>query len=312
MTNVIQQRVAALVRDYYQGSVNQAAEAIGVPQTTLNRLVSGRTPNPRSALLQRIANKAKVPIGWLLGDGPDDPPKEQVQVAGPDRVVRERISGSLLRWRSTLEQLMRAEDGLSDLEAEALSQVTLGPAVAASFLAEHVRAARTLNENDGIGGPALLPTEIGDRATESVRDGWQVFLDGIVRQYSARLGVIFVRQYLAHFLLGFTPGAVFSLTGPGGDETAARALARWDETAATRKAERDRAWEQAKPAAFEAMREAKGFGDAYREFDTAKTAADHSGGMVAVLGGHPYRSQDTANAGPVKQPKKARGQKKRR
>lgn len=48
----------------------ELSQKIGVPRATINRLTSGRTPDPRASTLQTIANYFEVSIDQLLGHKP--------------------------------------------------------------------------------------------------------------------------------------------------------------------------------------------------------------------------------------------------
>ncbi len=48
----------------------ELSQKIGVPRATINRLTSGRTPDPRASTLQTIANYFDVSIDQLLGHKP--------------------------------------------------------------------------------------------------------------------------------------------------------------------------------------------------------------------------------------------------
>jgi transcriptional regulator with XRE-family HTH domain len=67
-------RVLGLV-EFAHPSVNAAAKAIGIPQRTLARIVTGEMPNPRAEVLRRIAAFYDVSVDWLLtgkGKGPGE------------------------------------------------------------------------------------------------------------------------------------------------------------------------------------------------------------------------------------------------
>ncbi len=65
-------RVAGLIRQHFDGSVSAGAQAYGVPQPTLFRIVGGKSESPRVGTLRRIADYHRTTIDWLLkGEGAD-------------------------------------------------------------------------------------------------------------------------------------------------------------------------------------------------------------------------------------------------
>lgn len=90
-------RVRLVVDRYWGGSVNKAADAMGIPQQTLNRIVSGQTANPRGQLLARIAAVCQTSVEWLLtGRGVEPPFQDDWGL---------RTSGSTLRWFRLVDSL---------------------------------------------------------------------------------------------------------------------------------------------------------------------------------------------------------------
>lgn len=68
-------RLRGIIDRVHEGSVRRAAQLVGIPQPTLDRIVRGASLNPRSDALQRLAQAYDVSIDWLLtgaGKGPDD------------------------------------------------------------------------------------------------------------------------------------------------------------------------------------------------------------------------------------------------
>ena len=63
-------RLGRIVVDVFGGNEAQAARAVGVPQQTLNRILTGKVKDPSASTLQKLARGFGVPTAWLLGEGP--------------------------------------------------------------------------------------------------------------------------------------------------------------------------------------------------------------------------------------------------
>jgi transcriptional regulator with XRE-family HTH domain len=66
-------RVKLLVDHFHDGSVNDAAKALGVAQPTIGRILKGEVTQPRVQLIQRMATLYGASLDWLLA-GTGDPP----------------------------------------------------------------------------------------------------------------------------------------------------------------------------------------------------------------------------------------------
>lgn len=97
MSKDLADRVKLLIDTYWEGNVNRAAKALGIPQPTLQRIGSGKTPNPRVKLLQQIASGCNVSTDWLLTGKGEGPPSQDEKGRYP--------SGSLLRWDRVVDSL---------------------------------------------------------------------------------------------------------------------------------------------------------------------------------------------------------------
>lgn len=108
-------RVRSIVDLYWEGSVNAAAAAMGIPQQTLQRVASGKTVNPRVSVLDAIAKGSRASVDWLLtGEGRAPQPKDE----------RDRfISGGSARWFRLVESLYPQRGGVR----EVLDDVPFGP-----------------------------------------------------------------------------------------------------------------------------------------------------------------------------------------
>jgi transcriptional regulator with XRE-family HTH domain len=68
MPSGIAGRVHQLIAQSHAGSVNAAARWMGLPQSTLSRIVTGKATNPRTRTLDIIARAYGVPIDRLVGE----------------------------------------------------------------------------------------------------------------------------------------------------------------------------------------------------------------------------------------------------
>lgn len=118
MTNTqpgtLPERLQHLVKRAHR-SVNAAAKAWGVPQSTLKRIIDGTTGRPDTSTLEKIAGGANVTLTWLLtgahaagtqegapgyGDGPADElvrwlnlPETRAQLPLPERIKHAYTQG---------------------------------------------------------------------------------------------------------------------------------------------------------------------------------------------------------------------------
>jgi transcriptional regulator with XRE-family HTH domain len=97
----LKDRVRLLVDRYWQGSVNRASVALGVPQQTLNRIVTGQTPSPRAEVVSNIASACDVSADWLL-TGKGDAPLADDEHGLP-------ITGARIRLNRVLDRLEAGE-----------------------------------------------------------------------------------------------------------------------------------------------------------------------------------------------------------
>jgi transcriptional regulator with XRE-family HTH domain len=93
-------RVQALVDRYHDGDVKKAAQAIGLAQPTLHRIVIGKVTNPRLKQLNAIAAYysrlvSPVTLDWLQ-NGTGDPPSSRDPF---------RDRAEMLRWMDLVLQL---------------------------------------------------------------------------------------------------------------------------------------------------------------------------------------------------------------
>ena len=75
-------RLQEIVDVVFGGNEKAAAEAAGVQQSTMHRILSGNIANPTVSTLQKMADAFGQPIGWFTGEL-DELPSEQRGRAGP-------------------------------------------------------------------------------------------------------------------------------------------------------------------------------------------------------------------------------------
>lgn len=169
---MLKDRIRVLVDRYWGGSVYGAARDLGIPQQTLQRIVTGETLNPRVRVLERIAAGCDTTVDWLLtGKGPEPP--EADSEGG-------QLTGSRIRLRSVLDRLGAAGDLRLHLMALAYAPF---------------RAAMLV----GVGS-----AEATSKATEASAEAWANLLDSAIKQSGEKVvRQAFERREL-EAALGFT------------------------------------------------------------------------------------------------------------
>ncbi len=98
-------RVRQLIDGAHGGSVNAAAQDIGIPQRTLANVATGKVESPRSNVLLRVAEFYRVSVDWLLtGEGP-----------GPERWIGYAAALESIRWADLVIALKLPEPAHSAL-----------------------------------------------------------------------------------------------------------------------------------------------------------------------------------------------------
>lgn len=90
-------RVRTVVDMYWQGSVNKAAHDLGVPQSSLQRVIDGSIKEPRAKFLEAFRRGVDVSTEWLLG-GIGEKPTFRDSLGRP-------IVAGVARWRRALHDL---------------------------------------------------------------------------------------------------------------------------------------------------------------------------------------------------------------
>lgn len=182
MTTELKDRVRILVDYYWDGSVNRAASALGIPQQTLNRIATGHTPNPRATLVSKIASGSNVSLDWLLkGKG-----------AGPtlDDAHGRPITGAEMRLNGVLDRL-----GAGDSLRSSVQLMAFGPFWAAGLLAGSSQSRSTKS--------------LTREALEASLDTWADLLEAAIKESGARRVLKLCEENEPLVALGFSPFAMY-------------------------------------------------------------------------------------------------------
>lgn len=189
MAGQLKDRVQRLVDHNWGGSVNRAATRLGVPQQTLQRIVSGQTLNPRVSVLERIATGCNTSVDWLLngrGSGP---------LESDDKVPP--LRGGFLRLRAALAR-MEATDQLR----AALGGLTWAP----------FRAARLSVKRGAKAGTVFAAA---DAASDATAEAWASFLEATVGTLGAKKAGANLADVETAAALGFTDFGIWLAQQPG-------------------------------------------------------------------------------------------------
>lgn len=197
-------RVRLLVDRYWGGSVNAAANDMTVPQQTLNRIVSGKTKNPRTGVVVQIATACDVSPDWLLtgnGTGP-----------AADSGRRTRLTGGLIRLRLAIDAL-----GIVGALRQDLYYLAHTPMQAQMALNN------SLQERDGIAASDIVSAAV-DRFAHALAVGLEV---ATVKYGKARVHRALVKMHMS-LALGFTWFSDNAIEAAGTQSAFARYVAFWD------------------------------------------------------------------------------------
>ena len=67
-STALRRRLKKIVAHVFVGNVKAAAEAAGVTQPTLHRILAGKVKDPKLSTIERLADRFGVPLGWLTGE----------------------------------------------------------------------------------------------------------------------------------------------------------------------------------------------------------------------------------------------------
>jgi transcriptional regulator with XRE-family HTH domain len=179
-------RIRYLIEDYAQGTVNQAAVGMGIPQATLVGIVGtrGKPPlvkHPKAEVLRRIAEYYEIPLDWLVRGEGATPESEGEFAEG-------------FRWRSTVRQL-----GLGPRASLVLWNLPNSTAE----VAENLKSALSPRENKAQGERWTWTPELQTvyRLEMAV---WVRLFRELIRRFGPELIRDFVEANLEHFVRGKT------------------------------------------------------------------------------------------------------------
>jgi transcriptional regulator with XRE-family HTH domain len=113
--------VRYLVELYADSSVNYASKVLGIPQATLQKIVTGRTKNPRASVVARVAAVCRVDAEWLLSGRGEAPSPED-----PKRIAQ---NFAYWGWNLTLDSLGLTPSAREALFLQPLQGFTFGQMV---------------------------------------------------------------------------------------------------------------------------------------------------------------------------------------
>ncbi len=105
---------------------SQLARLVGIPQQTLQRVVSGTSPNPHESTLKNVANHFGISVEQLKGK--EQLPKEFFPAVGfGDILIKKSVNIPLLTW-DQLKELEEINKKVENSEIDAFeSIVTISP-----------------------------------------------------------------------------------------------------------------------------------------------------------------------------------------
>lgn len=160
-------RVRSIVDLYWEGSVNAAAASMGIPQQTLQRVVSGKTVNPRVSVLDAIAKGSRASVDWLLtGEGRG--PQERDERGRP-------LTGGSSRWFRVVLTLYPERGGVR----EVLGDVPFGAIEFVNLLLAENGEGKRLGSGRKWKGGTLT------RAQNSCAEAWAELLEEAIAVFGA-------------------------------------------------------------------------------------------------------------------------------
>lgn len=191
--------------------MNAAATSMGIPQQTLQRVVSGKTANPRISVLDAIAKGSLASVDWLLsgkGRGPQEHDER-------GRLV----TGGLSRWLRVVSTLYPERGGTR----EVLEDVPFGASGFAALLSSEKGGGRLL------GTKRKLQAGTVTRVQDTCAEAWADLLEEAI----ATFGVEAVRARLDanEFVVAgaFTPFIRFAAEIAGFRPDAKLLLQAWED-----------------------------------------------------------------------------------
>jgi len=178
-------RLQRIVNLYYHGSVNEAANSLGIDQSTLSRIVTGVTRNPRLEVLQRIVDHSLGNIGleWLLSGRGEEP--------SPLDSQGRPTSGAVWRFVHALRALP-----LKPEVVEAMTMLPYAPLLAAySF-----RPVDFDSAEDYLAGTLSYASEAIDASVRA----WATILEGGIQQLGAAAVAAALNRDFEVGVMGYT------------------------------------------------------------------------------------------------------------
>ena len=207
----LSERVRALVDRYFGGSVNAAAKAWAVPQSTVKRICDGTTTAPREKALERIARSHATSVEWLLRGGAGPNPLSEVR---PVMMVQPDYE----RWDDEVISLGAdgvTEDGLRELP-DAVER-------ASEIILSKLPRPRSRRDADAIGSAWT-------KAEQLMHKAWAVWLHSLIAAYGREAVRDAFKSELTRLLLGFS----YLAPEIEGSDVAKREIARWVQRQETR------------------------------------------------------------------------------
>lgn len=93
----------------------ELSRLIGIPRATINRITSGRTPDPRASTLQAIAEYFNVSVDQLMGKQPIKPGEDQTQYTNIPIIQWEKCK----QWEIEVKNFKKNAEKTILVEAEA-------------------------------------------------------------------------------------------------------------------------------------------------------------------------------------------------
>ena len=116
LEQTLKQRVEDVVKQYYNGSVNKFATALGIRQTTLNDQINGKSKISAAALLALLDVHPDISAEWLLR-GTGDMLLNTATTRSRDGIETE-LNADVTELRDQLRRKDREIDGLYERIAE--------------------------------------------------------------------------------------------------------------------------------------------------------------------------------------------------
>jgi len=135
MHETFSDRLGALIAQFHPEGTNNAAAAMGIPQPTLHKILTGKSQNPHAGTLRRLSEYFDVSIDWLLtGNGPlptallRDRPFERSEAVLLRAGVPAKESAAVLTagyWRYAFTRALRIKEPVKGMSADSFRSHSL-------------------------------------------------------------------------------------------------------------------------------------------------------------------------------------------